>query len=34
MPRTGFIGFQDHGTPVEFRNILIEKSQPSEEKKK
>jgi sugar phosphate isomerase/epimerase len=34
MPRTGFIGFQDHGTPVEFRNILIEKTQPSEEKKK
>ena len=34
MPRTGFIGFQDHGNPEAFRNILIEKIQPSEEKKK
>jgi len=25
MPRTGFIGFQDHGKPVWFRNIKIKK---------
>ena len=25
MPRSGHIGFQDHGKPIEYRNIRIEK---------
>jgi len=28
MARSGRIGFQDHGDPIEFRNILIEKLPP------
>ena len=25
MPRVGRVGLQDHGTPIEFRNLFIEK---------
>lgn len=34
MARSGYIGLQDHGNPIEFRNIVIEKIGPAPADKK